>query len=358
MKPLFKIALLCLICIMMTEKSYAFPPPTAKPLPLILLQSDVIVLARINNYQPDNVLDKAQNQQKTPTEQFIAQTAIKSPGIYTFTAIRKIKGDVPNNFTVHIPIVSSAFYNDSEPKFDRDCFVLLFLHLETENGFVVTDEHLPFIPLSKAVLSLDNTRYKDVEDAVVDAMLATFDDPVLLRANLYLLRPVVNQRIPKIVSRYEHDPNLNVRNDALYCLIANQQVQAIPLMAELSTELLKANGGGASVGVFENLKTKDAVPYLNPLLEDASIFTRQSASFALRRLADRTSIPYLIQGLKMPDPQHITRYEIYVTLHRLIHTLGQTKDLPVFATNEDTELQPIYSWWEEHKRSIIKMRLN
>lgn len=84
---------------------------------------------------------------------------------------------------------------------------------------------------------------------------------------------------------------------------------------------------------------------LNPLLFEPFPAIRQKALTALVKRADRSSIPYLI--LALTDPDTIISYGAYITLHRLIPTLGIAADHGSFEANREATNRPIYHWWED-----------
>jgi hypothetical protein len=335
--------------------AWSGPMPEPKLITTSLQRADFVVLARLKSFVPDKT--DINNAPLSESDKTVSDLALQAKGKYDFYTEKILKGKYlsSNDLHLHLPIISIYYYNY---KFDlpMGSQVLLLLNKTQDNQLVPVDATLPLIPLgSNLVSSLPSKSLASstVEDLVVSLMLSTLEDPLLRKVNMHLLRSVVNYQMPTKLRSLENDANEDFRDDVLYCLIINQQVQAIPLMAQLSRLRLKETGGAASVGAFEHLKTKEAVPYLNPLLIDISPFTRQTTAFALRKLADKTSIPYLFKALDQPDLQGITLYEVYATLHKVLPRLGTTKTVPAFMEHEDAVLAATRSWWSKHQKEFI-----
>jgi hypothetical protein len=83
-------------------------------------------------------------------------------------------------------------------------------------------------------------------------------------------------------------------------------------------------------------------------LDTRSDITRINAIFALgdNKLADKSSIPFLMVALHDPEPQGAVSYTAYCILHRLIATLGPPKDHETYLNSlRDEEIKAIEVWW-------------
>lgn len=333
--------------------SWADQFPQPQPLSISIQKSQIIVLATLVNFKPDE--DNVSTLGDSLPQSGMGSTGLHPPGLYNFDSIKVLKGNLSNEsrLQLHLPAITGFYYGSNIP-LPLGSKVLLLLN-KTNNRLAPIDETTPVVPLGLgAIPLLPPERTSELRESVVRLMLSTLDDPSIRKVNMHLLRTIESNQLPLKLTPLENDPDLSFRDDVLYCLIVNQEVKAIPLMAQLSEVRLKENGGAASVGSFEYLKTKKAVPYLNPLLLNVSPFTRQSAAFALRRLADATSINYLFEALNMslPDPQGITVYEEYATLHRLVPRLGTMKPFPYFLDHKETILKATHIWWSKHEQEF------
>ncbi len=354
LKQIFLVVTLVGMLLIFCTDAWSEPMPEPQLLSTSIQKADLVVLTRLEQFTPDKT--DANNTLLSESQKVVSYLALHPAGSYDFHVMKVLKGNYsdPNDFRVPLPIISLYYY---DYKFDlpAGCQVLLLLKREN-NQLVPVDETIPLIPLGSGQVSTSIPKLNgsfDVEHLVVSIMTSTLEDPSLRKVNMHLLRSVEDSQLPAKLTPLEKDADENFRDDVLYCSIINQQVQAIPLMAQLAELRLKETGGAASVGAFEHLKTKAAVPYLNPLLLNVSPFTRQATAFALRGLADRTSLPYLFKALEQPDTQGITLYEEYATLHRLLSRLGTTKSLPAFLDQREATLTATRLWWTKHQQEFM-----
>jgi HEAT repeat protein len=149
-----------------------------------------------------------------------------------------------------------------------------------------------------------------------------------------------------------NDPNSRIQDLALYCQAVNQQLDAIPRIAELERKLLpfeNTTGSSAkSLEALQKLQTPKAVPYLNPLLFEPSPYTRINAMMALRDLVDRTSIPYLL--LALYDPDDYVAYAAYGLLRHLIPNVAPARDWSLFEVQREAAIRPFLTWWKDELR--------
>lgn len=331
------------------------PVPQPQLLSTSVQRAKVVILSRLNRFIPDK--SYIGEPELSSVQQVIALSNSYPSGEYELSPLKVLKGDYSNlrKLDIYLPAIA-AYYYGGKVDLPVNSEVLLILDENSEHQLVPVDKTLPLIPLGlvgspSSLVKANNP--PDVENEVVSMIASTFKEPLLRKVNIHLVRSVVNYQLPPKLTPFEEDIDEDLRDDVLYCLVINQQVKAIPLLAQLSETRLKQTGGAASVGAFQQLKTKEAVPYLNPLLLNVAPSTRQSTAFALRKLADRTSLPYLFKALELPDPQGITLYEEYATLHRLLSRLGTTKSLPVFLDQREAILKATLLWWTKHQQEFM-----
>ena len=147
-----------------------------------------------------------------------------------------------------------------------------------------------------------------------------------------------------------NDPDLYVRCSALSCLATNQVVEAIPIMADM----LRRGEQVSLHDSFEAYKTKDAIPFLNPLIVDpASEYLRYWTITAMsaNKLADKSSIPFLMEALKVegvPEHRGNISNSAYRLLHLVIPELGPPKRSIDFKANRAAEIKILEDWWAEN----------
>jgi HEAT repeat protein len=132
----------------------------------------------------------------------------------------------------------------------------------------------------------------------------------------------------------------------LYGLAVNQQLDAINKIVALTNEGFADGSGTYAVEALANYTTRKALTYLNPLLFDHNEYVRLNAIDSIRRLADKSSIPYLILALRDPEKQEVVAYSAYATLYKLIPTLGRPVSLKSFYSDPEKYSKPIIEWWQ------------
>lgn len=100
-----------------------------------------------------------------------------------------------------------------------------------------------------------------------------------------------------------------------------------------------------------NLYEAKDLPRLNEGLFMRSEFTRGAAIKALDKLADQSSIPYLL--LAQYDPKPDIAFGAYQTLHRLIPELGAAKTRASFDAGRDALAQEGLDWWVKSLRDNL-----
>ncbi len=77
-----------------------------------------------------------------------------------------------------------------------------------------------------------------------------------------------------------------------------------------------------------------------------SEFTRGAAIKALDKLANESSIPYLL--IAQYDPKPDIAFGAYKSLRRLIPTLGGAKARNLFEAQREALAQEGFDWWAKH----------
>lgn len=351
----FFLAVIIMLITVPQKHASAFMMPASMPLPQTIVDAQVIVIGRIADCPPDLTYEQnapAKRVALVGMDAMVAMTGLKPRGQYVFKVLRTIKGQCESSLQLNMPQVLSSYYDNVKFQIKQDAIVLLFLKADASGQLLPVDPTVPFIPLPEKALSIPVTESSaSPESQVIALMLASLDAPAVRHADLFLLRNSVDDRIPKAVSPYLNDADLRIQDIALYCMLTNQQVQFIPHVAKLERKLFPEEGriGSSAMSLLAlgNLKTPAAVPYLNPLLFEPCEYSRLNAMLALRKLANRTSIPYFMLALRDPDPQNYIPYGAYSMLHKLIPGLGSHIDWQLFLIQRESASRPLYAWWKD-----------
>lgn len=322
----------------------AISMPYSKSLSEAISQSDVIIAARLVSYVPE------QNYTHSLQGLLYAHMGVlRPPGHYSFEVLNTLKGKSTAKLNSDLPVILSLYYNDEKLMINDGSQVLLVLKPNVSGQLAPLDPTLPMIPITQeAVDSIQRT--DDVQSQVLNLMLASAADPALRQTETYLLRNVVDPQVVAGLAPYLNDPNVETRSNVLYCMAENQQVSVIPRIAALEREIEKRGNGTSAdtVVTLGDFTTPDAVPYLNPLLFEATYYTRLNTMFSLGKIADQTSAPYLILALRDPDPQKIIPSGAWGLLHRIVLALKRPpQDSDTFYRNREAETKILYDWWND-----------
>jgi HEAT repeat protein len=184
-------------------------------------------------------------------------------------------------------------------------------------------------------------------------LIAGIEDRRLRCATLCALSGTQNRLVADAAIKFVDDSDNVARLHALCCLAINQDVRAIPHIAELQAKINGNNGGAIrALDFLVFYDVPEAVPYLNRLLTDErSANTRLSATLALRarHLADRSSIPFLIQALSDPDSRGIIQDAADQMLHEIVPILGGYRGREYLLTHRSEEILMFEHWWAEEQ---------
>lgn len=320
-------------------------------------KSEAIALCKIDAMTPDAAASRPARITWPITNARVAveYSAIQPTGNYSFTVIRAIKGSLPQNLQIQLPFVSPYYYGDKAFKRDKQfkvqpgIYCILMLSKEGDHDWVPVDPTVPLIPMGDA-LKVPTDLNSNPQSAVVSLILKTLDDPDLRLADACMLQKARGPDVLRALKSLASDSDDRVKAYALGSMAFNQDISAIPLIIELS----KKPGCSACADALEDYQNEDAVPALNAALDSAADYARVCAARALRRLADDSSIPYLLRALpgSRDDPQHFVSYEAYRTLHRLIRpAVPGPFDRAYFLGHRGLEIDKLISWLRDHPRN-------
>jgi hypothetical protein len=129
------------------------------------------------------------------------------------------------------------------------------------------------------------------------------------------------------------------------CMAVNQDVSAIPIIASFE----KQTGKASCASAISEYRTAGAVPMLNQVLDNGPPFARLNAAPALRRVANKSSVPFLLAAMSKDDPQHMVSLKAYATLHDLIGAAaGDLASREYFLQHRDVEIQQVQSLLASH----------
>jgi hypothetical protein len=271
-------------------------------------------------------------------------------GTYTITVLKKLKGECADTVQVYCNAIDSMSFGDPNLQIPESSLYLLFLSRDADGRWIPTDAALPLIPLSDGSLLPNPNAAASPVEGVVQLLLGCLRDPRVRVSAVYILRTVRSDAVVEAVRPLVDDSDIEMAQNALCCMARNQVVEMIPRIADVERRV-QASGRGSSRAVTELgcYTTADAVPYLNALLFDTgSEFTRINAASTLNEngLANESSIPYLIMGLKDPEPQGEVAYISHRLLHRFVPALGPPKDRSTFLKSDrQTEIRAVEAWW-------------
>jgi len=349
---LTSVALLLLPCI--KAKCQLAP---ARPLQETITASTTIVVCRLTGFVADPSQDIPMKPAGTTPDgipyymgnlAFLVVDTLRAPGAYEFDVTQTIKGDITTPLSVRLPSVLSYSYGEywkSRPQILVGGYFLLLLR---RNGttYIPTDSRLPLVPIP-ANTSIDKS--SSVTLQIANLLLPSGTNTSLRLADSYLLRTLTGPQLVVKLAPFITDPNVYVKDNVLACLAANQQVAVIPRIVELSSAPEFRNHPSNAVPALQLFTVPDAVPYLNPLVFNGDYDVRVHTMYSLYKIADRTSLPFLILGLRDPDPIGNIPSGYYVALRRLVPDLGVylPQSQSDFQSHFKAQVEQIDIWWSD-----------
>ncbi len=311
--------------------------PSVAPLARLEQESTLIVVGKITTFLSAAVATRPTDPLVIRDPQTLSDTLEFQPaGTYHIAVVRVLKGECGNEVVARLAPLSAVYYGREEIKLDVGSPVLLFLRKD-KGGYAGINAYRPLIPLAAAALNAPPAGRKN---DMVEALVTSLDDASVRRIVLGALSDTVDQRVVAAVRPYADDKDLRTQELAIEVLAANQDVTAIPKLAAL----LMANNDSGPSTAFRRYTTPAAVPFLNKVIVEGTNDARVNAAAALRRLADASSIPFLVAALDHDDTQHQVTTDAYFTLHRLVPELG-IADAAAIDSYRATEIGMIKAWW-------------
>ena len=323
--------------------------PEARSLEVICNNSTIIVTARLSKYiqSPEKIFKLTTISNDPWTILYIAP--IKLPGKYLFYNISTIIGQSPASISLDLGYISSFVYSsydktkDSIWQLKEGSRVVLFLKKTPDGKYVPTDELMPFLPVGIEAKVHENEAASSI-DSVVHLLLTSLKDPGYRRINTHALRKLINSQIPIALANYVDDPDINIRDNVLYCLGTNKQVAAIPLIAKFASE----HQAQCST-TLRDYWSEDAQQYLKPLLFNCNYWVRLSAGNSVGRFSDYKTVPYLLFALNDHDQQKLIPTGADVILYFLLSKEKQEDERndDQFSMHRKERIPTYYVWWND-----------
>ena len=333
------------------SSALGFGIPQPQSLDRSIQQADVIVDAEIRTLRPTPLPKEPAHPpgwMELGPEGLLSE-AIAPDGTYALRVDRTIKGECPAHLVLHLPRASAVYYAYAPLTIQAGDRVLLLLQRVDGGGLDPVDPTVPLIPLADAdPWMAAEPAAATTLDRVIDVMVRSMDSPARRRAIPHILCTVVAPALVGKLRPFEDDPDPETRDNVLECLAHNQDVAAIPRIAALEDfEEATPRRGSSAVSCLGDYTDRQAVPLLNPLLFNRSVWVRLNAAASLRRLADETSIPYLMLALRDPDPHKMVPYSSYDALRRLLGLPPHLKGLAQFCRDHTDDYVEFRIWWHD-----------
>ena len=317
--------------------------PGTVPLPQAISSAEVIVVANIVVETPD--VPSATDHNLTPGQ-------ISPPSQYVLHSLKCIKGKCPDNLKIHLPELEALNYGGGYFKVNKGDNVLLILNRSSDGSFAPVDTATPLIRLANEQLfSVDKVTTVSVQSETVNTILDSLSDASLRTANIAVLKDVVDPNVILKIFPYLDSSDPDLCSAVAYCMATNQQVAAIPRIAQLclAAEKQEPDSGSLIALCLSKYRTENAVFYLNPLVISPNYRLRSVAVSTLYKISDRTSIPYLILALRDPDPSQNIPGAADVALHHIIPALGPVllSSREAFIKHRDEEIERVNEWWSD-----------
>jgi len=309
--------------------------------------ADAVVLVTLSKF---TALDPANSWDFSGTDpRAILNEEIRPRGAYDFHIEATIIGDLKGELSVELPRLANFYYDEAKLPVEKNGTFLLFLKRDKAGRWTPVDPTLPLLPISAKSIANANKLGKNAE--YIGILLDSLEDPVSRRVILYRLCGTMDKRIANEAFKFIDDKEPEIRDSALLCMATNQDVRAIQKIIQMEDDTEKKMGSGVRcVRGLSLYHAPDAIPLLNPAIVGHSEYVRINAMFSLARIADKTSIPFLISAMEDDDSQHIMPYSAYETLHRMVPALGPPKGEQEFLAHSDEEIQLLKQWWDWQKR--------
>lgn len=345
------LVLAAILALLAAMPVFAAPMEESRRLAADVQNSTVILVGKLTNFTEKTYVSQENANKPMFISGLHAIPVSAQAGHYDFTVVQTLSGKASDTISLELPAVRLHSYGGAEIYPTVGKLYIVMLSTGGHGQLVATDANLPILPIE---MPSNPQKMHNVSllTTVLATMLQSLDNHEVRKSNLYIVRDTKNAIIPEYAIQYCKDGDTNIADSALYCMLNNGHIEVIPLISQLENKLYPkeetTGSSAASLTPLVEIEDTKAVPYINPLLDSPSPCARLDAMIALDRLADATSIPYLIRALEKPDPQHYVQYRAYRSLYRLIPSLGAPMSDLDFQKNRNGEIDKIKSWYSAH----------
>lgn len=328
---------------------------SSSSLPKIVSDADIIVVAQVIDYTADSYVTQDNKNSKTPrsfsARDFSEASKFQRAGLYHFKVHQCIKGQCDSDIQLHLDNLNNRFYGYGGTAISKGSWGLLLLVPSSVKSYEPADPSTPLIILSSSVEKLVLNSQFNSDQQIYSVLLDSLRDETFRRSVVFHLRSVRDNRVADELSSYVRDADIEIKDNALYCMLVNQRIEFIPDVLKLSEELWDNRQSPDCLLALQKLKVAEATPILNKMLFEKPYYVRLNAIFALFSTGDRTSVPYLLSALNDPDPQRVIPYYSYRIICRIIPSLGRPKTEEYFYSHREEETGRVYKWWPEYLSS-------
>lgn len=275
---------------------------------------------------------------------------------YDLRVISVLKGNCPTLLTLQVPLSTDSYFGIKEVP--KGAIVLALMRVNAQGQYEPSDTDKVLIRLSDKQKIVDGNTNLGLKAKCLSIVLSSLQDPAIRQENTLLIRDITDPQLVGALVPYVGDVSLDVQDNVLYNMIVNQQVTAIPRVAQLVKKVYaRGRGGGSSVIALQKLEVPQAIPYLNPLLFEVLSGERLNAIMAIGKMVykantnrqpfDRSSIPYLLIALRDPESQQVVAQSAYGILHMMNPELGSGEGSGYFYTKREAETKILLDWWRD-----------
>ncbi len=271
---------------------------------------------------------------------------IRSAGSYDIVRSLTLKGDVEQDkVKFSAPPLSQLAYKSVSFRANPSDTVIIFLRRNKDDQLSVADDLLYFIPIDREVAGEELSG--STSEKIRTLMMKSLAKGSFVQPLIYLLQDMRGNEMISISAKLVNNKDAQIRDYALNNLAINQQVGAIPLIAEEGRAYAKDNRVPANA-VFNlwQYKVPEAADSLQPLLFEPAYFFRDLALEPLSSTGNKDGIPYYILTLLDTRKEASSAVRSAYILKRLTKLPINFKGSAALADQQAT-FQQFISWWQD-----------
>ena len=254
-----------------------------------------------------------------------------------------LKGSSPDTFSFNPHKELNLRYYGGVPFPVKQGDYFLVLLNQNEKGWKLPAQSASFVPLVQGADLLTDKSLTLTQN--VEQLLAKGCEKESFRfVSVFLLSQFDSAFAMKSLLPYIYDENDYIADAALSCFARNQQVSAIPLIIERSSN---PDFGDISVPLLSRYYVKEAKSFLEKGLFGFPSGVRLNCAIAITGLADKNSVPFLLLGMFDQDPQEFVAPYSCSILHQILPEVPDQFDADQFKEQSTHEQQLFFSWWQD-----------